>query len=79
MVIAKSIDQTLKRTIQEALLTMHEDPRAANALRYGAIERFVQACDEDYQDIREMRNRSQHGDPCGRHYSTTSSARFRVS
>jgi len=59
VVIARSVDQTLKRTIQEALLTMHEDPRAANALRSGAIERFVQICDADYQDIREMRNCSQ--------------------
>ncbi len=58
VVIAKSVDQTLKRTIQEVLLSMHEDPLAANALRSGAIERFVQVRDEDYQDIREMRDRS---------------------
>jgi phosphonate transport system substrate-binding protein len=59
VIIAKSVDQTLKRTIQEVLLTMHEDPQAANTLRSGAIERFVQVRDEDYQDIREMRDRSQ--------------------
>jgi len=56
VVIARSVDQTLKRNIQEALLTMHEDPRTANALRAGAIERFVQVRDEDYQDIRQMRD-----------------------
>lgn len=59
VVIAKSVDQTLKRNIQEVLLTMHEDPRAANALRSGAIERFVQVCDEGYRDIRQMRDCSQ--------------------
>lgn len=58
VVIAKSVDQTLKRKLQAALLTMHEDPQAASALRAGAIERFVQVCDEDYQDIRKMRDRS---------------------
>ena len=58
VVIAKSVDKTLKRTIQEALLTMHEDPRAASALCAGAIERFVPVRDEDYQDIRIMRDRS---------------------
>lgn len=56
VVIAKTVDQSLKRNIQAALLTMHEDPQAARALRCGAIERFVQVCDEDYQDIREMRD-----------------------
>jgi phosphonate transport system substrate-binding protein len=64
VVIARSLDQTLKRAIQEALLTMHEDPLAANALRSGAIESFVQVRDEDYQDIREMRNCSQQADVC---------------
>lgn len=59
VVIARSIDQTLKCTIQKALLTMHEDPQAARALRSGAIERFVTVKDEDYNDIREMRDSSQ--------------------
>lgn len=59
VVIAKSIDQALKRNIQEVLLTMHKDPRTAHALRAGAIERFVQVHDEGYQDIREMRDCSQ--------------------
>jgi len=58
VVIARSVDQTLKRKLQAILLTMHEDPQAASALRAGAIERFVQVRDEGYQDIREMRDRS---------------------
>jgi ABC-type phosphate/phosphonate transport system substrate-binding protein len=57
VVIAKSIDQTLKRNIQQVLLTMHEDPQAANALRSGAIERFVQVCDEDYHTTSSARFR----------------------
>ena len=56
VVIARSVDQSLKRKLQTALLTMHEDPQTASALRSGAIERFVRVCDEDYQDIREIRN-----------------------
>lgn len=58
VVIARSVDQTLKRGIQDALLTMHKDSQAASVLRAGAIERFVQVCDVDYNDIREMRDRS---------------------
>lgn len=56
VVIAKTVDQSLKRNIQQALLTMHEDPQAARALRCGAIEQFVQVRDEDYRDIRKMRD-----------------------
>jgi phosphate/phosphite/phosphonate ABC transporter binding protein len=59
VVIARSVDQTLRQTIQEVILTMHEDPQAAAALRSGAIERFVTVKDEDYNDIREMRDSSQ--------------------
>lgn len=59
VVIARSVDQALKCKIQEALLFMHKDPRTAHALRTGAIERFVQVHDEDYQDIRMMRDCSQ--------------------
>ena len=54
IVIVKTVDQALKRKVQETLLTMHEDPLAASALHAGAIDRFVQVSDGDYQDIREM-------------------------
>jgi phosphonate transport system substrate-binding protein len=57
VVIARSMNQALKRAIKEALLTMHQDPRAASALHAGAIERFVQVSDEGYQDIRKIRAR----------------------
>lgn len=59
VVIARSVDQSLRRDVQAVFLTMHEDPQAASALRSGAIERFVTVKDEDYDDIREMRDRSQ--------------------
>ena len=58
VIIARTVAQSLKRTIREVLLTMHEDPFAASALRAGAIERFVQVSDEDYQDIRMMRGQA---------------------
>src|ERR1700694_2790711 len=58
MVIARRVDADLKRTIVEALLSMHDDPLAARALGAGAIERFVQVSDEDYQDIRMIRDRA---------------------
>lgn len=67
VVIARSVNQTLRRKIQEVLLTMHEDPQAASALRSGAIERFVTVKDEDYDDIREMRD-------CSRAYAAERSA-----
>ncbi|HEY6540884.1 MAG TPA: PhnD/SsuA/transferrin family substrate-binding protein, partial [Ktedonobacteraceae bacterium] len=59
VVIARSVDQTLKRNIQEVFLTIHEDPQAASALRSGAFERFVKVKDDDYSDIREMRDCTQ--------------------
>ena len=55
IVIARTVDQELKRQVQEILLTMHEDPLAASVLHAGAIDRFVRVSDEDYQDIRDMR------------------------
>ena len=57
IVVVKTVDQALKRKVQETLLTMHEDPLAASALHAGAIDRFVRVHDGDYQDIREMRKR----------------------
>lgn len=60
VVIARTVDGALKRAIQEVLLTMHEDPLAASALQAGAIDHFVQVCDEGYQDIREIGARVEH-------------------
>jgi phosphonate transport system substrate-binding protein len=54
IVIARTIDQELKRQVREALLTMHKNPLAASVLHAAAIDRFVRVSDEDYQDIREM-------------------------
>lgn len=54
IVIARSLDADLKSQIQDALLTLHEEPGAADALHRGAIERFVRIRDEDYHPIREI-------------------------
>ena len=58
VVIARRVDADLKRAIGEALLSMHDDPSAARDLGAGAIERFVQVSDEDYWDIRMIRDRA---------------------
>ena len=44
----------LKSAVRQALLHMHEDPRARAALARGFVERFVTVEDETYDDIREM-------------------------
>lgn len=59
VVIARTVDADLKRAILKVLLSMHDDPLAVLALGAGAIERFAQVSDEDYQDIRKIRDRVQ--------------------
>ena len=54
VVVATALDAALKRRVQDALLAMHEDPRAGGKLHDGRIARFVKVCDGDYDDLREM-------------------------
>jgi phosphonate transport system substrate-binding protein len=54
LVIARDLDPALKERIRLTLLTMHNDPQAAQALRKGRIRRFAAVTDADYQPIREM-------------------------
>ena len=54
LIVARGLDPSLKKGIQDALLAMHEDQSAAGSLRVGAIARFVKVCDEGYDDLREM-------------------------
>ena len=54
VVAATQLDNRLKRSIQEILVTMHLNPLAASQLRHGLIERFVLVNDEDYTDIRRI-------------------------
>jgi len=54
VVVAKRLDDGLKRRIQEVLLTMHLDPDATGGLHKGLIDRFVLVADDDYGDIRAM-------------------------
>lgn len=54
VVVAKGIDAELKRRIQEALVTLHQDDYAVSQLQKGSIERFVPVTGEQYQDIRDM-------------------------
>ena len=50
IVVSTSLDRDLKRDIQEAFLTMHHDPFAANRLRASLlVEQFVAVGNEDYK------------------------------
>jgi phosphonate transport system substrate-binding protein len=54
MVVSKRVGKEIKRRMQEALILMHHDSRAASKLNEGMIERFAAVTDEDYGDIRRM-------------------------
>ena len=56
---ARRLPAQLKRDIQRVLVTMHRDPRLADMLYGGDIERFVPVQDEQYDDIRSMLARVQ--------------------
>jgi phosphonate transport system substrate-binding protein len=54
VVVARSLDSILKCRLQEALITMHNDPGAADGLHEGQIDHFVVVSDADYDDIRAI-------------------------
>ena len=54
VVVARSLDRNLKCRLQEALITMHDDPVAADGLHEGRIDHFVAVTDADYNDIRTI-------------------------
>ncbi len=54
VVVARSLDGNLKCRLQEALITMHNDPGAADRLHEGRIDHFVAVTDADYNDIRAI-------------------------
>ncbi len=54
VVVSTSLDRDLKRNIQEALLTMHSDPFAANKLRESLVEQFVAVGNEDYRRAKQF-------------------------
>src|SRR5947209_15491302 len=51
VVVARSLDSTLKCRLQEALITMHDDPDGAERVEQGRIDQFVSVTDADYNDI----------------------------
>lgn len=57
LVIAKHLDQRLKRRIQDILLAMHRESQATSQLSRGRIARFVPITDEQYNDLRSMFDR----------------------
>jgi phosphonate transport system substrate-binding protein len=54
LVIAKRVDKGLKLKIQEALFSMHHDPRVTEGLRAGLIDRLVPVTDAHYQSLWHM-------------------------
>lgn len=54
LIIASSLRPDFKQRIRTVLLTMHDDPLAAQELRKGQIKRFAPVSDEDYDPIRAM-------------------------
>lgn len=54
LVIAHNLHPDLKQRIRTVLLTMHNDPLAAQELHKGQIKRFAPVSDKDYDPIRAM-------------------------
>lgn len=54
VVVAKNLQPELKDKLRTALVTMHEDPIAAQVLHAASVERFVPVADRQYQSIRAM-------------------------
>lgn len=54
VVVARSLDSNLKWRMREALITMDDDPDAADGLHEGRIDHFVAVTDADYDDIRKI-------------------------
>ncbi len=53
VVVSTHMESSLRQSIQEALLVIHQDPFFAQRLQEGEIERFLPVADEQYQGIRE--------------------------
>jgi len=51
VVVSKTLDSSLKRAVQLALLSIHTDRLAAHVLQKGLIAHFVQVGDEHYEHI----------------------------
>jgi ABC-type phosphate/phosphonate transport system substrate-binding protein len=54
LVVSKQLDANLKRDIQQLLLNMHRDHKAARMLHQSLIRRFVSVTEEHYHRIYRM-------------------------
>ncbi|MDQ4005139.1 MAG: PhnD/SsuA/transferrin family substrate-binding protein [Actinomycetota bacterium] len=52
--VSKRVPDELRREITRVLLELHDDPTAREGLRAGMVERFVEANERSYDDIRMM-------------------------
>lgn len=54
VVISKKADRTIRKTMQDAMLSMHEDPEGKKILGKALILRFDPPDDKNYDDIRKF-------------------------
>ncbi len=47
----KSLHDSLKHRLKEALLNMHEDPNGKNILKDFEARRFIETRDDDYEPV----------------------------
>jgi ABC-type phosphate/phosphonate transport system substrate-binding protein len=49
--VRKSLDDSLKHRLKEALLNMHDDPNGKNILKDFGARRFIETTDDDYEPV----------------------------
>lgn len=53
-VVLRNLPWETRESMQEALVSMHEDPRGREILAQGPVARFARVVDSDYDAIRDM-------------------------
>jgi phosphonate transport system substrate-binding protein len=51
LAVRKSLDDSLKHRLKEALLNMHDDPNGKNILKDFGARRFIETTDDDYEPV----------------------------
>jgi phosphonate transport system substrate-binding protein len=51
LAVRKSLDDSLKHRLKEALLNMHDDPNGKNILKDFGARRFIETTDNDYEPV----------------------------
>jgi phosphonate transport system substrate-binding protein len=53
LAVRGDLEESIKKKIREALLTMHLDPRGAEVLKKFGAQRFIETHDHDYLPVRQ--------------------------